>query len=380
MSRVNRRIVFAGAGTSGHVEPALAVARWIAKEDPSIGITFIGTPTGVENQLVPDAGFELQLITKASFPRSVNKDALLWPIRFVRSFLQTRSIIRGSSMLIGFGGYVCAPAYLMAKLEGVTTFIHEANAKPGMANKLGAALGGVPLLAFESNTKSFNDSLVVGIPLRSSITHIARLTPHERELLRAQSLTQRGLDPAKPTLLVFGGSLGSVRFNDAICGALDLLLSMGVQVIHGVGKNNPLPEAKPGYQPLAYIDDMANAYACADCVISRSGAVTTTETGVLGLYTIYVPLNIGNGEQRFNAEIVVANGGGEIVNNDEFTSKLIIDSVGTWFERSDIYRRSGRTMNFPLDGAMRIGVKALAQLRIVERNRDAARARRGRRG
>ena len=125
---------------------------------------------------------------------------------------------------------------------------------------------------------------------------------------------------------------------------------------------------------------MANAYACADCVISRSGAVTTTETGVLGLYTIYVPLNIGNGEQRFNAEIVVANGGGEIVNNDEFTSKLIIDSVGTWFERSDIYRRSGRTMNFPLDGAMRIGVKALAQLRIVERNRDAARARRGRRG
>ena len=155
---------------------------------------------------------------------------------------------------------------------------------------------------------------------------------------------------------------------------------MGVQVIHAVGKTNPLSEAKPGYQPLAYIDDMASAYASADCVISRSGAVTTTETGVLGLYTIYVPLNIGNGEQRFNAEIVVANGGGEIVNNEHFTSQLIIDSVGTWFERSDVYRRSGRTMNFPLDGAMRIGVKALAQLRIVERNRDAARARRGRRG
>lgn len=376
---VQRRIVFAAGGTAGHVEPALAVARWIAQEDPGIAITFIGSAGGVENKLVKEAGFELRLITKAPFPRKLNVSTILWPARFIRSIMEARSIVRGASLVIGFGGYVCAPTYAMARAQGVSLFFHEANAKPGMANKLGAALGGVALLAFENSRHSFNDPLVVGIPLRAGITHLARLLPSERAKLREQSLIGMGLDPNRPTILVFGGSLGSVRFNEAIAGALGALLASGIQVIHAVGKNSELPKGQTGYLPLEYIDDMATAYAAADCVIARSGAVTTTETGVLGLYSIYVPLAIGNGEQKFNAELVVAHGGGEIVDNSEFNSELIRASIAGWLDRAEIYRRSGRKLDFPLDGAMRIGIKGLAQLRIVAKQRDAALGTSGRR-
>lgn len=373
-----QRIVFAGAGTAGHVEPALAVARWISQEDPTIGITFIGTKSGVENTLVPQAGFNLELITKAAFPRKLDLALFTWPWKFAQSLMQTRSIVQGASLLIGFGGYVCAPAYLMAKMNKVQFLIHEANAKAGMANKFGAALGGTPLVAFKGNNQTFKDPLEVGIPLRASITHIARLMPQEREKLRAESLIALGLDPAKPTLLIFGGSLGSMKFNEAIQGALEYVLGIGVQVIHGVGSNNALPAARQGYVPLSYISDMAQAYAAADCVISRSGAVTTTETGVLGLYSIYIPLEIGNGEQRVNAEIVASQGGGEIVSNSDFTAEFILANIHNWFEKADAYRRTGSKVDFPLDAAMRIGIKALAQLRIVSKMQGASRAHTGR--
>lgn len=112
---------------------------------------------------------------------------------------------------------------------------------------------------------------------------------------------------------------------------------------------------------------MAEAYAAADCVISRSGAVSVTETGVLGLYAIYVPLDIGNGEQRLNAQVVVNQGGGTIVANSEFSTELLLRSLPEWLRAARAYRESGRKVNFPLDAAMRIGVKILAALRLSEK-------------
>ena len=370
MSSVHkRRVIFAGAGTAGHVEPALAVARWLRKEDPSIEIVFLGTAQGVENTLVPAAGFELVTIRKAAFPRTLNPAALLWPLRFTQSLLQVYRSVRRSTLVIGFGGYVCAPAYVAARLARVEAFAHEANAKAGMANKLGARLGATLMRAFEGA----GEGLVVGIPLRSEITHLARVSAAERATMRTQALCSLGLDPARKTLLIFGGSLGSAKFNSAIAGALSEIVNSGVQVIHSVGGKNELPPASPGYLPVQYISDMAQAYAAADCVISRSGAVSVTETGVLGLYAIYVPLDIGNGEQLFNARIVVDQGGGEIVANKEFSSELIIQSLPGWMERAEKYRASGVAMNFPLDSAMRIGVKALSALRVAEKRRGASR-------
>jgi UDP-N-acetylglucosamine--N-acetylmuramyl-(pentapeptide) pyrophosphoryl-undecaprenol N-acetylglucosamine transferase len=370
-NKLERRVIFAAGGTAGHVEPALAVARWLRKEDPTIAIIFIGTASGVENSLVPQAGFELKLITKAAFPRVLNINTVLWPARFLQSFIQIRKIVSSSRLVIGFGGYVCAPTYLAAKFVGVEIFAHEANAKPGMANKLGARLGATTLMALDlvgsAEAGSLASSQVVGTPLRSEITHLARLTPSERVAARGAALTALGLDPARATLLVFGGSLGSAKFNAVIEDGIDAILATGVQVIHALGSKNAQPISRTGYLPLPYISDMAQAYAAADCVISRSGAVSVTETGVLGLYAIYVPLDIGNGEQRLNAQVVVNQGGGTIVANSEFSTELLLRSLPEWLAAARAYRESGRKVDFPLDAAMRIGVKILAALRLSEK-------------
>ena len=353
------KIILAGAGTAGHVEPALAVARWIREHAPETELLFLGTATGVENRLVPAAGFPLVTITKAAFPRTLSASALAWPVRFGSSLLQVRSIIRGSALVIGFGGYVCAPAYSVAKTLGIPFLIHEANAKAGMANRLGAALGGEVLRAFGTSSVQEKSNNVVGIPLRSEIVTLAGLTADQRRAFREAARSELGLDPAAPTLLVFGGSLGSLRFNQAIANSLEFILAQGIQVIHAVGGNNELPYARPGYHPVPYIDQMAKAYGAADVVIARSGAVTTTETGLLGIYSIYIPLDIGNGEQRFNAEIVTTQGGGELVPNVEFSAETIKASLARWLTSADEYRSSGKRIEFPVDAAAQIGQRAI---------------------
>ncbi len=353
------KIILAGAGTAGHVEPALAVARWIREHAPETELLFLGTATGVENRLVPAAGFPLVTITKAAFPRTLSASALTWPVRFGSSLLQVRSIIRGSALVIGFGGYVCAPAYSVAKTLGIPFLIHEANAKAGMANRLGAALGGEVLRAFGTSSVQEKSNNVVGIPLRSEIVTLAGLTADQRRAFREAARSELGLDPAAPTLLIFGGSLGSLRFNQAISNSLEFILAQGIQVIHAVGGNNELPYARPGYHPVPYIDQMAKAYGAADVVIARSGAVTTTETGLLGIYSIYIPLDIGNGEQRFNAEIVTTQGGGEIVPNVEFSAETIKASLARWLTSADEYRSSGKRIDFPVDAAAQIGQRAI---------------------
>ena len=353
------KIILAGAGTAGHVEPALAVARWIREHAPETELLFLGTATGVENRLVPAAGFPLVTITKAAFPRTLSASALTWPVRFGSSLLQVRSIIRGSALVIGFGGYVCAPAYSVAKTLGIPFLIHEANAKAGMANRLGAALGGEVLRAFGTSSVQEKSNNVVGIPLRSEIVTLAGLTADQRRAFREAARSELGLDPAAPTLLVFGGSLGSLRFNQAIANSLEFILAQGIQVIHAVGGNNELPYARPGYHPVPYIDQMAKAYGAADVVIARSGAVTTTETGLLGIYSIYIPLDIGNGEQRFNAEIVTTQGGGELVPNVEFSAETIKASLARWLTSADEYRSSGKRIDFPVDAAAQIGQRAI---------------------
>ena len=361
------KIILAGAGTAGHVEPALAVARWIREHAPETELLFLGTATGVENRLVPAAGFPLVTITKAAFPRTLSASALTWPVRFGSSLLQVRSIIRGSALVIGFGGYVCAPAYSVAKTLGIPFLIHEANAKAGMANRLGAALGGEVLRAFGTSSVQEKSNNVVGIPLRSEIVTLAGLTADQRRAFREAARSELGLDPAAPTLLVFGGSLGSLRFNQAIANSLEFILAQGIQVIHAVGGNNELPYARPGYHPVPYIDQMAKAYGAADVVIARSGAVTTTETGLLGIYSIYIPLDIGNGEQRFNAEIVTTQGGGEIVPNVEFSAETIKASLARWLTSADEYRSSGKRIDFPVDAAAQIGQRAIKLITVKKK-------------
>ncbi len=351
------KVIFAGAGTAGHVEPALAVAVLLRELHPEIESIFLGTETGIENSLVPAANFPLYLIDKTPFPRRINSQLFKWPFRFRATVRATQSLLSGADLVIGFGGYVAAPAYLAAKRVGIPILAHEANAKMGLANRLGSWCGATMLRALSDRGDNS-----VGIPLRDSIVELARLKSAERVAAKIAARLALNLDPEADTILVFGGSLGSAKFNETIGQIQREISQLGFQVIHGVGGKNQLPLAQAGYLPLPYIDDMARAYAACDLVIARSGAVTVFETGVLGIFTLYVPLPIGNGEQAHNAQVVVSRGGGEIVKNSDFTAEWFRSNISRLMAKAESWEEGGSRIDFPLNASEKIVAEVLKVL------------------
>jgi len=319
-------VLLAGGGTAGHVAPALAVGNWLRSNSANIECEFIGTAMGMEKFMVPEAGFELHEILKVSFPRGLTLSTFIWPFRFIRSLLQTRKAMLNADLLVGFGGYVCASSYVMACAKGIPFFVHEANALPGIANRLGVRLGGIPLISFES-TREFGarwrGASLVGIPLRKEITQLAAQTLTQRLEIRNRKANEWGFNPDRPIVVVFGGSLGSKHINSVIQESKEAILRAGIQLVHAVGKDNELPPASPGYQPVHYFNDMADVYASADLVISRSGALTCHELGITKTYALLIPLAIGNGEQSHNGQSLVDAHAATMIFNSEFTSQWL---------------------------------------------------------
>lgn len=314
------RVLIAGGGTAGHVEPALNTADAIMANDPDATVIALGTSRGLEVRLVPARGYELELIPAVPLPRKPNRDLVSLPTRMRRSVRHVREILtrHNIDVVVGFGGYVAMPAYLGARGR-VPIVIHEANAKAGLANKMGARF--TPYVA-ETVPGSIPRAVHIGLPLRTSIVAL------DRSAQRAQARQHFNLDPDKPCLLVFGGSQGARRVNDAVAAAVPALVNAGNQVLHIVGSNNLDQGAElaeqAGYHQLGYCDRMDLAYAAADLALCRSGAMTCAELAAVGLPAIYVPLPIGNGEQRLNAAGVVAAGGGKFLLDEELSGPAIV--------------------------------------------------------
>jgi len=337
-------IVFAGGGTAGHIEPALAVARAWRDTHSNDVICFIGTKTGLENILVPAAGFTLEHIPKVSFPRKPSLSWLKLPFDLVCAVWRSRIILKNADLLIGFGGYVSAPAYLAARLAGVPIVVHEANAKPGWANRLGAFLSPYVAVANSVNSFKFSDARVTGLPLRLDVALAFRESGSDWESARSGAKRRLGFNESAPLIFIMGGSQGSVAINTVIAGAIPFLLSQGISILHSVGKANSLPAAVGAYHPVAYVDAMADAYLASDLIIARSGAVTCSEFRTLGRYALFIPLPIGNGEQFHNARTLVEDGRAEIIEQRNFTLKyltshtaeLLIRSSGAPIKGSDV--------------------------------------------
>ena len=163
-------VVFAGGGTAGHVEPALAVADWLRKARPDWQLSFVGTKSGLENQLVPSAGFELINIPKVLMPRQFTPSVLIWPFKLIYATWKSFNICRSASLVIGFGGYACPPIYLAAAILRKPIFIHEANAIPGWANRLGALFAKEIFIAFSragNKIGRWRNAKLTGMPIRS---------------------------------------------------------------------------------------------------------------------------------------------------------------------------------------------------------------------
>ena len=329
-----KTIIFAGGGTAGHVEPALSVAGQWMKENPTDRCVFVGTTEGLETTLVPAAGFTLRTIKKVVLTRKFSPSALLLPLNLFEAVMQARTIIKGASLLIGFGGYVSAACYIAAKSCGVPIVIHEANARPGIANRLGALFTSALAVSTPVERTPFSQALITGMPLKSSITSIISRNESDWNLVRTASKRALGFDDNLPLVLVVGGSQGSQVMNTVIAQSVTSLLEKKIQVMHSLGKKNALPTAQSGYQPHAYIADMATAYLAADLVISRSGAVTCSEFEALGKYALFIPLAIGNGEQLPNAQHLADLGRAQVVSQREFTSTWLLSHIDSLLERS----------------------------------------------
>ena len=323
-------VVVAGGGTAGHIEPALAVADAVRRLDPQARITALGTPKGLEGELVPKRGYRLELIPPAPLPRKPGMDLLKTPYRLSRAVAATRRVLRDvdADVVIGFGGYVALPAYLAARgrfsrSRRLPVLIHEANADAGIANKIGARLAEQVMAAVPDC--GIPGAEVIGIPVRQTIADL------DRAALRAEAREYFGLDPDAPTLLVFGGSQGAQQLNEAVAGAAPALGAAGIGVLHAHGAKNSVspdvPAGAPAYCAVPYIDRMDLAYAAADLVICRSGAMTVAEVTAAGLPAVYVPLPHGNGEQRLNALPVVEAGAALLVDNADLTADFVSREV-----------------------------------------------------
>jgi len=310
-------VVIAGGGSAGHIEPALNTADALRRADPSIGVTMLGTEKGLDTKLIPARGYELRLIPAVPLPRKPTPSLLTLPARLLGTVKAAQDVITDvdADVVIGFGGYVALPAYLAARRAKRPIVVHEANIRPGLANRVGAkftdyVLTGNPAVPMPGAT-------CVGMPLRPAITGL------DRAAVRAEARKAFGLDPERPTLLVTGGSQGARRLNDTMVASVKTLREAGIQVLHSYGdKNSVAIEADPAGPPYVarpYVDRMDLAYAAADLAMTRSGMMTCSELAAVGLPSVYVPLPVGNGEQRLNAAPVVEAGGGLLIDDAALT-------------------------------------------------------------
>lgn len=305
------RILLAGGGTAGHVSPLLALADCLRRRDPAVDVVALGTDEGLESRLVPERGYDFRTVPKVPLPRKPTGDLVRLPVNLRRAVAAAQQAIEemDAQVVVGFGGYVSTPAYLAARRLGVPIVIHEQNARAGIANKLGARFTDHVAMTFP-DTK-LPGGRAIGMPLRPEIIAL------DRPAVRAEAREHFGLREDLPVLLITGGSLGAKRLNDAFAASVTTLRDAGVQVLHATGSGKDFTpvggdESVP-YVVLPYVDRMDLAYAAADAVVCRAGANTVCELTAVGLPGVYVPLPIGNGEQRLNAAGVVEAGGGLLV-------------------------------------------------------------------
>ena len=314
-------VMLAGGGTAGHIEPALALADALRRADQRIIVTCLGTERGLETRLVPHRGYDLALIPAVPLPRSITPQLLSVPGRLADAVRAAAAALDqcGAEVLVGFGGYVATPAYLAAKRHGVPIVVHEANSRPGLANRLGARLT-KHVFTGQPGTRLAHASYI-GIPIRREISGLDRLA------LSDKARAHFGLRPDLPVLLVTGGSQGARSLNRAVVGAAAWIREAAVQVLHIAGPRTDVAAAPSSpdapYVTVPYVDRMDLAYAAADFALVRGGAMTCAELTAVGLPAVYVPLPHGNGEQRLNAAPIERAGGGLIVADADLTPAWI---------------------------------------------------------
>lgn len=293
----NMKILFTGGGTLGPVTPLLAVAESWKKRDPEIEFVWVGTKQGPEREFVEKEGIRFRSITVARLVRHVSVEWIFMPFRFFAACLQACVILAREkpNLIAAAGGYTSVPIVIVGSFMGIPSWIHQSDVHPIMTNRLLAPFATWITVAWEKTKRAFPSSktFVIGNPVREVV----------RNGIKARAEIMFGCDPKKPIVFVFGGGTGAQWINEAITEVRDELLTIA-NVIHVTGKGK-LGSAvlKPGYFVIeSMIDEMPDAYAIADVVVSRAGAGAISELAALKKAAIIIPLP--NSPQEENAKAI----------------------------------------------------------------------------
>jgi UDP-N-acetylglucosamine--N-acetylmuramyl-(pentapeptide) pyrophosphoryl-undecaprenol N-acetylglucosamine transferase len=311
------RLLFAAGGTGGHIFPALAVADRCRELHPDIEIEFVGTRGKLEERVIPRAGYPLNFLWISGLERKLGSMVML-PIKLGRSMLQALAIMARLKphAVICAGAYVSYPVGLAASLRKVPLVLMESNAYPGLVIRRLARRADEIHVAFDAATKYFPGSkvFVSGNPIRKAFFET---------IDRRKAREHFGLDPERPALFAFGGSLGARSINLALDGSIDRLMADGIQVIWQTGTSYDGGEWKePGLYRTTFINEMEMGYAAADLVLARAGATTIAELNAVGKPSVLVPLPIETVRQRDNAMAMQEAGAAEMVPDSELAGKL----------------------------------------------------------
>ena len=321
MRRIERITIMAG-GTGGHVFPGLAIAE--ALHARGVAVSWLGTQGGMERRWVEAAGLPFEAIEITGLRGKGMIGWLKAPLNVSRAMAQARRILRRQQpqAVLGMGGFVCGPGGLAARSLGLPLFLHEQNAVGGLTNRLLAPISEAVYAGFPFVRKPVAKAEVFGNPVRAEIEAVPAWQPHD----------------GPPRLLVLGGSRGALALNRAVPAAL-ALLGRPVEVRHQSGQLT-YDEARTAYEKAAvdaevtpFIDDMAEAYAWADLIVCRAGALTVTEVMAAGRAALFVPFpHAVDDHQRANAALPEQAGAAEVIVQDELTPQRLAVSLGRWLE------------------------------------------------
>jgi len=347
------RVLIAAGGTGGHVFPGLALARTLVARDPATTVSFAGTTRGIEGRSVPAAGFEVDMLPILPLSRRLSVETVLSPGAAVAGVGAATRLLkrRRIDVVAGMGGYVTLPVAMAAKLSGIPVVLHEQNAVPGIANKLAARVATTVALGVAEAAAAFGGArtVVVGNPVRPELAHL------DRDALRTEALTAFGLDPARRTLFVFGGSQGARRINNALIEATASWPRPDtIQVLHACGKRDE-DAVRAGWaaveprglrvQVVPFVDRMDLAYAATDLAVTRAGALTVAELTVAGVPAIMVPLpHATAGHQAANAAVLAAAGGVVHIPDAELTGPRLAEEAAVLLDDPGTLASMGKVM------------------------------------
>ncbi len=323
--QMSKRVIIAGGGTGGHIFPAIAIANALKKIDAQTEILFVGAKGKMEMEKVPQAGYKIEGLDIAGFNRSSLIKNIGLPFKLIKSFFQVRSIIKNfqPDAVVGVGGYSSFPVLRVAQAKGIPTFIHESNSFAGKSNMLLGKKATKIFVATDGMEKFFpaEKIMITGNPVRTSISQSA--------VTKEQGLQFFGLEAGKKTVFIVGGSLGARSVNEAIDAGLDQLLKANLQLVWQTGKSFAPKAAHAAVESKSvwineFITQMEYAYAAADIVVSRAGAMAIAELCVVKKPVIFVPYPFAaEDHQTVNAKNLVNKNAAWMISDSEVKEKLV---------------------------------------------------------